>query len=92
VLHADLCLAVQFPDRGDEVIDGRLRVTEIPRREDNDISGLADRDGASSLETSIPTAFMRQYPLYGITTVEAGFSHCRFNLLGMSLERAVQPA
>ena len=48
MLHADLCLAVQFSDRGNEVVNGRLRVTVIPRRKDDDISGLADRDGASS--------------------------------------------
>ena len=48
MLHADLCLAVQFLDCGDEVIDGRLRVTVIPRRENDHISWLANRDGASS--------------------------------------------
>ena len=46
VLHADLRLTVQSFDGGDELIDGRLRVTVIPGRQEHEISGLADRDGA----------------------------------------------
>jgi hypothetical protein len=46
VLHADLRLTVQSFDGSDELIDGRLRVTVIPGRQEHEISGLADRDGA----------------------------------------------
>ena len=46
VLHADLRFTVQSFDGGDELIDGRLRVTVIPGRQEYEISGLADRDGA----------------------------------------------
>ena len=46
VLHADLRLTVQSFDDSDEFIDGGLRVTVIPGRQEHEISGLADRDGA----------------------------------------------
>ena len=48
MLHADLCLALQAFDGGDEIIDGGLSVTVIPRCQDDHIAWLADRDGALS--------------------------------------------
>ncbi len=46
MFHTDLRLAIKAFDGRDEVVDGGLRVTVIPRCQNNHIARLADRDSA----------------------------------------------
>ena len=92
VFHADLCFTVQPFDGFNEVIDGGLRVTVIPGRQEHYISWLADRDCALILGNIDTNSVHEAPPVIVFATDRTGFTHCLFNLLGVSHEHVVQPA